>query len=220
MAIVVGGSGLYLKALAEGLDHFPPVPEGVKQRVADLEQQEGLAGLQHALEKADPIYFAQVDRQNSRRLARALAVSWTAGRPYSTFLGADRAPRPFRITYLHPTFERADLYARIETRCHAMLAAGLLEEVASLLPQRGLPVLETVGYQEFFPHLAGDTSLGRSTELFLRNSRRYAKRQITWLRRDGFWNGVNNLEEAVVMCETSGLTTLMPRPFPPPHNSR
>ncbi|MGB3546522.1 MAG: tRNA (adenosine(37)-N6)-dimethylallyltransferase MiaA [Saprospiraceae bacterium] len=201
VVIVVGGSGLYIKSLTEGLDHFPPVPEKIKKRVTGLSTLEGLAGLQAALKQADPDYFATVDQQNPRRLERALAVSWTAGRPYSTFLSTGRAPRPFNIIYLHPTFERVHLYERIHTRCHTMLATGLLDEVTSLLPYHGLPVLETVGYQEFFPHLAGTTSLDRATELFLRNSHRYAKRQITWLRRDGFWNPVRNANEAVKLIE-------------------
>lgn len=213
-AILVGGSGLYLDALTVGLNEFPPVTPAARQRVAELSQRKGTPGLAAALARADPAYFEQVDQNNPRRLQRALEVCWSADRPYSDFLAA-KEPRPFTPHYFTPDLttlareatippavgrhapgpERRNLYARIERRLDEMLAAGLMEEVKSLLPHRDLAALRTVGYQEFFPHLAGEYSLERAIELAKRNSRRYAKRQITWFGREQQYQPVEEVED-------------------------
>ena len=179
--VLVGGSGLYIRALCEGLDEFPPVTEAATVRVRKLHEAEGLVGLQREVERLDPAYYASVDRQNHRRLERALRVTYTAGQPYSSFLGQSH-PRPFRCLYFRPEVDRAELYERINLRVDRMLAAGLEAEARMLWPDRGLPVLETVGYQEWWPFFSGEYSLERAVELIKRNSRRYAKRQLTWFR--------------------------------------
>ena len=181
VAVAVGGSGLYLRALCKGLDEFPPVTKEAQQAVAELEAREGLTGLQRTLAKLDPTYYATVDRQNGRRLQRALRVCLTAGRPYSSFLGQS-APRSFTSHYFMPATDRAQLYNNINGRVRRMLSAGLEQEARALHPLRELTPLQTVGYQEWWPYLAGQAGLEETADLIQRNSRRYAKRQLTWFR--------------------------------------
>ncbi|PHI21711.1 tRNA (adenosine(37)-N6)-dimethylallyltransferase MiaA [Lewinellaceae bacterium SD302] len=202
--VIVGGSGLYLDAVTEGLNEFPRVDVNTKAKVERLLKHEGLEGLQKAVELADPDYYATVDRQNPRRLQRALEVSWAAGKPYSSFL-RPKAERSFTSHFFQPDLstlprenyiapktqsrntpdpDRLNLYARIERRLDQMMDHGLLDEVVALYEYRELPALQTVGYQEFFPYLEGSTSLEYALELAKRNSRRYAKRQSTWFGRD------------------------------------
>ena len=198
--ICVGGSGLYIQALCEGLDEFPSVTKAAKEEVLFIWTSAGLSGLQEALAKLDPVYFEQVDQQNPRRLERALEVCLTAGQPYSSFLG--NAPkRPFDTIYLRTNPDRAALYDRINQRVDQMFKEGLEEEVRSLYPYRDLPVLQTVGYQEFWPYFAGDYGLERVQELIKRNSRRYAKRQYTWFNRGDKYLPVNSLAEALTQLK-------------------
>ena len=179
--VMVGGSGLYIRAVTEGLDTFPPVSREAAQRVAELTTAEGLPGLQREVVRLDPDYYERVDRQNARRLERALRVCYSAGRPYSSFLGQQSA-RPFRTLKLRPAIDRKELYRRIDERVDHMLAQGLEAEARTLIPLRDLPVLQTVGYQEWWPYFDGDYDKDRAVELIKRNSRRYAKRQLTWFR--------------------------------------
>jgi tRNA dimethylallyltransferase len=181
--VVVGGSGLYLQALLEGLDTFPPVPAATRARVQQVYAEGGLDALQQALDLADPKYAAAVDRRNPHRLMRALSVCWAAGKPYSSFLGAGAANRPFRTLRLMLERPRQELYARIDARVEAMLQAGLLDEVRTLLPHRDSSVLDTVGYRELFAYLDGTCSLDEAAEAIRTHTRQYAKRQLTWLRR-------------------------------------
>lgn len=190
IAVLVGGSGLYLRAVTEGLDDFPPVPESVSRELAAYYEREGLAGLQRELARVDPAYFATVDRDNHRRLLRALAIWRATGRPYSSYRTAAAADRPFESIFIYPDWPREALYARIDRRVDAMFAAGLVEEARELFPLREYQALRTVGYQELFAHFEGTIDLDRARELIKRNSRRYAKRQLTWLRRDGYWRAV------------------------------
>ncbi|WP_116124605.1 tRNA (adenosine(37)-N6)-dimethylallyltransferase MiaA [Lewinella sp. IMCC34183] len=180
-AVLAGGSGLYIRALCEGLDEFPAVTEAARTRVQGIVEAAGLAGLQAEVARLDPEYFATVDRQNGRRLERALRVCFTEGKPYSSYLG--KIPkRPFRPVYLQPAIGREPLYARINDRVDRMLRHGLEQEARALFPRRGQPVLETVGYQEWWPCFNGEYDRDRAVELIKRNSRRYAKRQVTWFR--------------------------------------
>ena len=195
-AVLVGGSGLYLRALCEGLDEFPPVTARAEQRVATLLAEEGLVGLQREVERLDPAYYAEVDRQNGRRLERALKVCYSAAAPYSSFLG-NRPTRSFRPVYLQPALERATLYDRINRRVDLMDAAGLEAEARSLLSFRDQPILQTVGYQEWWPYFDGEYDRTRALELIKRNSRRYAKRQLTWFGRGGQYRPVAGLKDAL-----------------------
>jgi tRNA dimethylallyltransferase len=185
--IAVGGSGLYLKALCEGLDTFPQVPAEVRREVRQLYETAGLAGLQQAVQTADPDYFVIVDQQNPHRLLRALEVTWATGQPFSGFRKQEAKERFFTPVYIELSLPREVLYDRINRRVDAMMEKGLLEEVQALFPQRHLTALQTVGYQELFEYLEGKWSLEEAVEKIKQNSRNYAKRQLTWWRRDGFW---------------------------------
>jgi tRNA dimethylallyltransferase len=196
-AILTGGSGLYLRALCEGLDKFPDVTDAARTQVQKLVEEQGLTGLQAELERLDPEHFAKVDQQNPRRLERALQVCYSAGQPYSSFLGK-RAKRDFKCVYLRTHPERPVLYDRINRRVDLMLEEGLEAEVKALLPHRHLPVLQTVGYQEWWPYLDGTYSRDRAVELVKQNSRRYAKRQVTWFGRGEVYLAVDGLEGAVL----------------------
>jgi tRNA dimethylallyltransferase len=187
LAILTGGSGLYLKAVCEGLDTFPAVPESVPKGIEADYQTYGLSYLQQELQRSDPEYYNEVDLENPRRLMRALAVCRSSGQPFSSFRKKAAAHRPFTPIYLQLQWPRAALYERINQRVDLMMEAGLLEEARALFPKRHLTALQTVGYQELFDHLAGKISLKEAVDLIKRNSRRYAKRQLTWFRRDGFW---------------------------------
>ena len=200
VAVLAGGSGLYIRALCEGLDDFPEITEAARTQVQGLFLESGLAGLQAELRRLDPAYHAEVDLQNARRLERALRVCYTAGKPYSSFLGK-RPGRRFRSVYLQPAIDRASLYDRINRRVETMLAEGLEAEARDLYPRRGQPVLETVGYQEWWPHFAGEYDRERAVELIKRNSRRYAKRQATWFRD---YAAVTGLDGVIGHCSEPG----------------
>ena len=187
VVILTGGSGLYLKAVCEGLDVFPEVPAEVRGAVeADLEQR-GLPYLQAELRRLDPDYYAEVDLSNPHRLIRALSVIRSSGQPFSSFRQRAAAQRPFTPISLQLQWPRAELYDRINRRASRMLEQGLLEEARALFPRRHLTALQTVGYQELFEHFEGRITIEEAIRLIKRNSRRYAKRQLTWFRRDGFW---------------------------------
>jgi len=185
--ILTGGSGLYINALCQGMDQFPEVPEAIRQSVEDDLEKRGIDYLQEELRTADPQYYAEVDLNNPHRLIRALSVCRSSGRPYSSFRKSGAAARFFRPIYLQLHWPRAELYSRINHRVDLMLEAGLEEEARSLYPQKHMTALQTVGYQEFFDYFDGNISRGKAIELIKRNSRRYAKRQLTWFRRDGHW---------------------------------
>ena len=181
--VMVGGSGLYLRAVEQGMDEFPEVPSGVREQVVHLMDEKGMAGMQDMLEKLDPEYYARVDRLNPRRLARALEVCLASGKPYSSFLGNGRKERPFRTERINITGPRDELDRRIERRVDDMMSRGLLAEVESLLPYRECNSMRSVGYQEFLPYFDGQISLEQAVEKVKQNTRNYAKRQITWFSK-------------------------------------
>lgn len=182
VAVLVGGSGLYIKALCEGMDIFPDVSNEIKVQLEKELEENGLASLEAELRDTDNDYFLEVDKSNSRRILRALSIIRATGKTFSSFRMRNISPRPFQPIYIALTSDREKLYERINLRVDKMLEAGLLKEVKSLYPKRTLKSLQTVGYQEFFKHLDGELSLKEAVELVKRNSRRYAKRQMTWFR--------------------------------------
>ncbi len=186
-AILVGGSGLYIRAVCEGLDEFPTVPEAIKKELVEQFEQEGIAPLQASLQELDPAYFAEVDTANPHRLIRALSVIKASGEPFSKFRNQAPKKRPFEIIKIVLEMDREALYDRINKRVDQMLEAGLLEEAKALHPHRHLNALQTVGYEELFNYFEGKTSLEEAIELIKRNSRRYAKRQMTWFRKKQDW---------------------------------
>lgn len=187
IAIVTGGSGLFIRALCEGLDKFPTVSREIKEEVEHLFQTEGLTALQKAVKQTDPEYYKKVDVQNPVRLMRALSVYQASGQPFSSFQQQKKANRLFTSIYILLDLDRAILYDRINRRVDIMLDAGLEQEARALYPQQQLNALQTVGYQELFDYFKGDISKDKAIELIKRNSRRYAKRQMTWFRKRPHW---------------------------------
>lgn len=188
--VLVGGSGLYIKALCEGLDQFPEVDVAIRAQWNQVFEEEGLAPLQEALKEYDPDYYKEVDLQNPKRLIRALSVYTASGQPFSSFRKHKKAERFFIPIYLYLDWERSALYERINQRVELMLQEGLEEEARQLFPNRQLNALQTVGYQELFDYLEGKHSLEDAVELIKRNTRRYAKRQLTWLRKEAYWQAL------------------------------
>jgi tRNA dimethylallyltransferase len=179
-AIVVGGTGLYIRALMQGLDEMPAVPEQIRQSVASLYQHEGLEGLQQAIRKEDPLFLKEGDIDNPRRLLRALEIIRTSGKSIRFFQQRAPVERPFAMKLTVMQLPREELYERINQRVDRMMEQGLLEEVKSLLPFRHLNALQTVGYRELFDYLDGQYSLEEAVAKIKQHSRHYAKRQITW----------------------------------------
>lgn len=186
-AILAGGSGLYIRAVCDGLDAFPDVSEATRTQVAAGERSGGLAWLQAELARRDPAYFSSVDTQNPARLRRALEVCIETSQPYSAFLRKDKKPRPFRPVFLLLELPRPELYARIEARVEAMIEAGLESEARALLPYRDRPALRTVGYEEWFDFFDGKAGRDETVDKIKQHSRNYAKRQATWFRKHGEW---------------------------------
>jgi len=183
--IVVGGSTLYFKALLNGIDEFPEITKEAKGRISEIEKKLGLSGLQEALQDADPEYFKIVDVENSRRVIRALEVCYSDGNPYSSYLNKNKQEdKGYSVIKIGIDIPRSALYTNIDIRCDEMIASGLLGEVKQLLPFRHLKPLHTVGYSEFFEYLDGKIGLDSAISLFKQHTRNYAKRQITWLRKE------------------------------------
>ena len=183
--VLTGGSGLYLKAVCNGLDDLPQPAPGLRQALELRLQTEGLASLQAELCKIDPDFFQVADPQNTQRLLRALEVYYTTGEPFSSYLKRDVSKRPFKIIEVALQRPRDELYERINQRCDQMLADGLVEETKLLAEFRTQNALQTVGYKEAFDYMDGATSHDEMVRLFKRNTRRYAKRQLTWFKHQG-----------------------------------
>lgn len=183
-AILVGGSGLYIDAVLKGLDDMPEVPESLRQEIMEQLHESGLAPLWQELEKADPAYFQSVDKHNSQRVVRAIEVIRHTGLPFSSFRTQKTAERPFDSIVIGITAEREKLYQQINARVDGMIENGLIDEARQLLPFRSNYALQTVGYKELFAHFDGEYDLATAVELIKRNTRRFAKRQLTWFRRD------------------------------------
>ncbi len=184
MAIMAGGSGLYVNAITKGFDDLPKIDAAVREELNALFTQQGISALQQELSIADPEYYAQVDVNNPQRLIRALEVYRSTGKPFSSYRTGNSKPRPFKTIMIGLELPREHLYERVNHRVDLMMQAGLLEEVRSLLPDRHLNALNTVGYTELFDHLDGHTDLTTAVELIKQNTRRFAKRQLTWFKRD------------------------------------
>ena len=180
VVVMTGGSMLYADAVCKGLDDLPAVPEEIRKEIATKSLEE----LQHEVQRLDPDYWQEVDQQNPARLAHCIEICITTGKPYSTLRTQTIKERPFRIIKIGLTRPRALLYARIDERVKQMIANGMVEEARRVYPQRALNSLQTVGYKELFAYFDGDYDLHRAIELIQQNTRHYAKRQMTWFRRD------------------------------------
>ena len=184
VVVAVGGSGLYVKALCEGMDDLPEVDPELRASLNRRLSEEGLAVLADELREFDPTYYAQVDRSNPARVLRALEVCLQTGQPYSSFRTGVSHKRNFKIIKIGVEMPRDVLYDRINRRVDMMIEEGLEEEARHLSPYRELNSLRTVGYREMFDYFDGRTTREEAIELIKRNSRRYAKRQMTWFKRD------------------------------------
>ena len=182
--IMAGGSGLYIKAVCEGLDHFPKVDDKFRTELRQLVEEKGIEVLQEELKELDPVYYNEVDLQNPQRVIRALEICRGTGKAYSSFRTSTDAERPFKTTKIAIKWEREQLYDRINRRVDLMLEAGLEQEAKSLFPFKHLNSLQTVGYKEWFDYFDNKTDREEAIRLIKRNTRRYAKRQMTWLRRE------------------------------------
>lgn len=182
--VLCGGSGMYVKAVCEGFDEMPEVPEEVRSTIVAEYKSKGISWLQQEVMENDPDYFTRVDQMNPARLMRALEVIRATGLPASDFRVNKKVARPFSVVKIGLEMDRQELYGRIDMRVDQMIAAGLVEEVKNLNPFKAKNALQTVGYNELFEYFDGAHDLEEAIRLIKRNSRRYAKRQLTWFKRD------------------------------------
>jgi tRNA dimethylallyltransferase len=197
VVLLVGGSGLFIKAICEGLDELPQAAPGVREALNETFSEQGIGFLQEKLKAVDPAYYRQVDLNNPQRLIRALEVYESTGKPFSSYRTAPVNARPFNIVKIGLTLPREQLYDRINKRVDQMVAQGLVEEVRSLLPYRHLNALNTVGYSELFDYFDGKIGLDTAIDLIKQNTRRFAKRQLTWFRKDTSIQWYNPMELSI-----------------------
>ena len=206
LVIMTGGSGLYIDAICYGFDEIPDVDPSIRKRLIQDFEKEGIQNLQSRLEKLDSAYFEQVDIHNPQRLMRALEVCIGTGKPYSSFRKKKKNKREFNCILIGLEREREELYQRIEQRMDKMITEGIFEEAEKLFPYRHLNALQTVGYSEIFGFLEGKYDEEEAIRLLKRNSRRYAKRQMTWFKKypEMTWfhpsdlNGISNFIENAI----------------------
>jgi tRNA dimethylallyltransferase len=184
VAVMVGGTGLYIKAFCEGIDPMPVVPDEVRQQVSEGYAQKGLIWLQKELQQKDPAFWQVAEQQNPQRLMRALEVLYATGQSIMAYRTAKKTERPFRIIKIGLELPKEALHQRIHLRVDGMMQEGLLEEVRSLVPYRSHNALQTVGYKEIFEQIDGKISLEEAVALIKTNTRHYAKRQMTWFKKD------------------------------------
>lgn len=184
VVVMVGGTGLYIKAFCEGLDEIPEVSPGVRSRIAENYQLKGLEWLQSEMKEKDPLFYSSGEIQNPQRMMRALEVIESTGQSILSFRKGGKARRDFNIIKIGLELPKEELHRNINTRVDAMMAAGLLNEVRSLLPYKKMNALQTVGYAELFEYIEGQISLTHAIEEIKTHTRQYAKRQMTWFRKD------------------------------------
>ncbi|NOS91659.1 MAG: tRNA (adenosine(37)-N6)-dimethylallyltransferase MiaA [Cyclobacteriaceae bacterium] len=182
--VLCGGSGLYVKALLEGFDEMPEIPEGLREAITHDFHEKGLVWLQEEMRNTDPEYFAQVDTQNPQRLMRGLEIVRASGKPVMYFRKRNKKVLPFQVVKYGLELPREVLYARIDARVDEMIRSGLEEEAAQFYSRKELNALQTVGYQELFGWMDGHYDRDEAIRLLKRNTRHYAKRQLTWFKRD------------------------------------
>ena len=195
--VLTGGSGLFIDAVCKGLDSIPDISKEVRNKVDELYKKGGLIALQNEVERLDPEYYSIVDKYNPRRLQRAVEVCYQTGLTYTSFRKNTVKQRDFKIVKVALLWERSELINRINKRVEIMVNEGLVEEAKSMYPKRHLNSLNTVGYKELFEYFNGNASLNEAIENIKINTRQYAKRQMTWLRKnnDYKWFTIDELEE-------------------------
>ena len=201
VVVMVGGSGLYAKAIIDGLDDFPEVDEVIRQELNEAYAQKGIEYLQELLKTLDEVQYNQMDVQNPQRLIRALEVCRASGKPYSSFLQRKEKQRDFTRVQIGLTADRTEVYERINKRVDMMLEEGLLIEAQNMMPYKHLNALQTVGYKELFSFFEGECSFEAAIEAIKMNTRRFAKRQFTWFQKDKrikWFDYRSSLEEVVL----------------------
>jgi tRNA dimethylallyltransferase len=183
--LLVGGSGLYINAVLNGVDEFDEIPSSIREKIIQNYLDKGLSFLQEELKKYDEVYYNQVDLNNPQRIMRALEVCSHTQKPYSSFRKKEKKERSFNAVNLLITAERETLYRRINKRVDIMMEQGLLDEVKKLYPYKQLNALNTVGYKELFDFIEGKQSLEEAVNMIKQNTRRFAKRQLTWFNHQG-----------------------------------
>ena len=197
--VMTGGSGLFIDAVCNGLDSIPDISEETRNSVNVLYEKGGVVALQNELQHLDPEYYEIVDKQNPRRLQRAIEVCYQTGLPYSSFRKNNTKERDFKIIKLALLWERNELITRINKRVENMISDGLVEEARSVYHKRNLNSLNTVGYKEMFQYFDGDISLNEAIEQIKISTRQYAKRQMTWLRKnnDYRWFSIDEIPKMI-----------------------
>ncbi|MDM1046230.1 tRNA (adenosine(37)-N6)-dimethylallyltransferase MiaA [Myroides sp. 1354] len=205
--VMVGGSGLYVNAILEGLDEFPDIDPRIREELNQTLEEKGLPYLQAQLKELDPVHYEKVALDNPQRVTRALEVSIGTGQPYSSFLAKKKVKRNFVPIVIGLEAPREMMYERINKRVDLMLQGGLLEEVKALLPYQELNALQTVGYRELFHYFNGEGTLEEAIEEIKKNTRRFAKRQITWFKRtpNATWYGYQTDPKQIIDAITKQL---------------
>ncbi len=203
MVLMVGGSGLYIDAVCQGIDDLPPVDPELRNSLLNRFEKEGLQPLTDELLKNDPVSYYRLDLKNHMRVLKALEVTIQTGKPYSSFLSATHKNRPFKIFRIALDMEREMLYDRINQRVEMMMKSGLLGEVEQLQHLRGYTAMKTVGYRELFRYLDGEVPLEEAVDLIKRNTRKYARKQLTWFRKKNLylWLSPENTKQIIQRIE-------------------
>ncbi len=203
MVLMVGGSGLYIDAVCQGIDDLPPVDPELRNSLLNRFEKEGLQPLTDELLKNDPVSYYRLDLKNHMRVLKALEVTIQTGKPYSSFLSATHKNRPFKIFRIALDMEREMLYDRINQRVEMMMKSGLLGEVEQLQHLRGYTAMKTVGYRELFRYLDGEVPLEEAVDLIKRNTRKYARKQLTWFRKKNLylWLSPENTKQIIHRIE-------------------
>jgi tRNA dimethylallyltransferase len=204
IVLMTGGSGLYIDAVCNGYDDIPDVDPVARNKYISMYNEAGIEALRQELRLLDPVHFSKVDLNNYKRILRALEICETTGRPYSSFLKNQKRQRDFKIIKIGLERDRDELYARINSRVDEMVQTGLEEEARELYKYRHLNALNSVGYREFFDYFDGNITRDKAIELIKRNSRRYAKRQLTWWSKDMqiMWFNPDRLPEIIKYIES------------------
>lgn len=204
VVMLTGGSGLYIQAVTDGLPDMPEVPSEIRERLNQKLKDQGLESLVNELKDVDPEYFTEVDKSNPQRITRALEMYYATGKPFSSFRSQKPASRPFEIIKIGLDRPREELYDRINRRVDSMIAQGLFDEVKELIQFRDKQALRTVGYKEVFEMMDGLCSKEEAIDMIKQNSRRYAKRQLTWFRKesDVTWFHPDQLQDIITYIES------------------
>ncbi|SKB28103.1 tRNA (adenosine(37)-N6)-dimethylallyltransferase MiaA [Daejeonella lutea] len=199
VVILAGGSGLFIDAVIRGFDELPQSSKDIRDDLNKLLESKGISTLQEMLKEVDPVYFNEVDLNNPQRIIRALEVFKATSKPFSAFRSKIKKVRPFNIVLVGLNLQREILYNNINRRVDLMVNAGLIEEVESLIPYRTLNPLNTVGYSELFQYFDGNLSLEDAIEKIKQNTRRFAKRQLTWFSKSGeyHWFQPHEIEKII-----------------------